>query len=73
MVPKSRPVTLKVFGERGPKPAYLTDPTATTQGLHEINAVGILSSKEVEEWEHKTKWVRHHAGFTGTEVEIQRK
>lgn len=47
--------------------------TATTQGLHEINAAGILSSKEVEEWEHKTKWVRHHASFTGTEVEIQRK
>jgi hypothetical protein len=51
----------------------LNRPTATTQGLHEINAVGILSSKEVEEWEHETKWVRHHSNFTGAEVEIQRK
>lgn len=31
------------------------------------------SSKGVEEWEHKTEWVRHHSHFTGAEIEVQRK
>ena len=43
-----------------------------------LNQLGVVvrhqvRHQEVEAWERETKWVRHHSGSTGAEVEIQRK